>query len=79
MTRRPYRWDEEYLKKLSDEDFIEVFAIGVADRTILSVNMLELHNPIRHGAPSESVDILLSEAFRRKIPLPTLVGHLSRQ
>lgn len=69
---RPREWTVEYLGKLSDEDFIEVFATAVADRTDLVVDKLKIINHIKQGAPPESIGILLQEAQRRKIPLKTI-------
>ena len=70
--KRLTRWNESNLRKLNDEDFIEVSAVAIADRTNLRVDMLDIKNRINQGAPPESIDMLLKEARRRKIPLATI-------
>jgi len=70
--KRLKNWSSGSLKKLNERDFIEVFATAIADRTILNTGTFEFENKIKHGAPKNSIDLLLKEAERRKIPLSSI-------
>jgi hypothetical protein len=71
-------WSINSLSKLSDQAFIEVFINAISDRSIIKTGPLEFENKIKHGAPKGSIECLLKEAERRRIPLSTIAERFAK-
>ncbi|GAB4374946.1 MAG: hypothetical protein Kow0042_19950 [Calditrichia bacterium] len=76
MKKRPKKWNESYLRQLSNEELIDLFSVAIADRTILSTGDIDIENPIRNGSPPESHNLLLKEAHKRGISLENLAERI---
>lgn len=74
--KRPRNWRPEALARLTDDELIALCATVFADRTILKEGNLVIENRIKHGAPPESIEMVLQEAQRRGIPLAVLAQRV---
>lgn len=72
-------WNPENLKKLNDEEFIEIFCLGTEDRTNIDFKAFNYVNQKKYGAPPEAIDNLLAEAKRRKIPLSVVATRFAQR
>ncbi len=70
--KRPKQWTPSVFQRLTDEELIQLMATAFADRSELRTGDLLIENRIKKGAPPGSIELLLAEAERRRIPLATL-------
>jgi hypothetical protein len=72
--KRPRTWRPEVLPRLGDEDFVQLCATAVADRTDLRQGDLVIGNRIKRGTPPEAMDMLFAEMARRNIH-PSIIAE----